>query len=357
MALRAWSAHDERIKSEARIVKRQRSAPIRRILVALKDPSGRSSPALARSAQLARALGARLELFHVRTEPIHRDMIDLDDRPTSELARRESEAVLSNLNSIGQRLRRQGIDVTAAVERGSPACEAILREAARSGADLIVAECHATRHRAPWLLRFTDWELLRSTSVPVLLVKGRRHWRRPRILAALDPTHAFDKPARLDHDLVRDGAALARALRGSLHVVHAFDPVPLKMTAAELSRPGGVAQAAAALAARARAALRSTVRFARIPLERQHVAGRHPVDAIPDVAREIDAGVVVMGALSRSGLERLVIGNTAEKLLDRLACDILVVKPSTPSRSHSGRHRLASSGGNTRGVASRPPPR
>jgi hypothetical protein len=34
-----------------------------------------------------------------------------------------------------------------------------------------------------------------------------------------------------------------------------------------------------------------------------------------------------MGAVSRSGLKRLLIGNTAERILDELRCDILVVKP------------------------------
>jgi len=36
---------------------------------------------------------------------------------------------------------------------------------------------------------------------------------------------------------------------------------------------------------------------------------------------------VVMGALSRSGLKRLFIGNTAEAVLDALPCDVLIVKP------------------------------
>ena len=35
-----------------------------------------------------------------------------------------------------------------------------------------------------------------------------------------------------------------------------------------------------------------------------------------------------MGAVSRSGLKRVFIGNTAEKILDELPCDVLVVKPA-----------------------------
>jgi universal stress protein E len=33
-----------------------------------------------------------------------------------------------------------------------------------------------------------------------------------------------------------------------------------------------------------------------------------------------------MGAVSRSGLKRAFIGNTAERILDQLTCDVLVVK-------------------------------
>jgi hypothetical protein len=35
-----------------------------------------------------------------------------------------------------------------------------------------------------------------------------------------------------------------------------------------------------------------------------------------------------MGAISRRGLQRLFIGNTAERMLDHLDCDVLVVKPA-----------------------------
>jgi len=34
-----------------------------------------------------------------------------------------------------------------------------------------------------------------------------------------------------------------------------------------------------------------------------------------------------MGAVSRSALKRLFVGSTAEHILDRLACDALIIKP------------------------------
>jgi len=51
------------------------------------------------------------------------------------------------------------------------------------------------------------------------------------------------------------------------------------------------------------------------------------VFGIDQVAREIHSSIVVMGALSRSGLKRFLIGNTAEGVLNYLPCDILIMKP------------------------------
>jgi universal stress protein E len=52
-------------------------------------------------------------------------------------------------------------------------------------------------------------------------------------------------------------------------------------------------------------------------------------DELTRVVEETGAGLVVMGAVSRTGLKRLFIGSTAERAIDHLACDVLVVKPST----------------------------
>ena len=69
------------------------------------------------------------------------------------------------------------------------------------------------------LLGYTDWELLRLSPVPVLLVKTSQPYRRPTVLAAIDPTHAHAKPSELDQRILDYGTQVGRALRGALHVV------------------------------------------------------------------------------------------------------------------------------------------
>jgi hypothetical protein len=57
---------------------------------------------------------------------------------------------------------------------------------------------------------------------------------------------------------------------------------------------------------------------------------------------------VVVGALSRSGVKGLIIGNTAESLIDDLLCDLLVVKPAQfvcPVFSESNGPRLLANAG------------
>jgi universal stress protein E len=58
-----------------------------------------------------------------------------------------------------------------------------------------------------------------------------------------------------------------------------------------------------------------------------HIANAPPAIAIPLTAKRVGAKIVVMGAVSRSALKRVFIGNTAEQVLDALPCDVLVVKP------------------------------
>ncbi len=69
---------------------------------------------------------------------------------------------LKRLEALAAPLRATGLKVSVAAEWDFPVHEAVVRRARQSGADLIVAERHESRHVAPWMLRYADWELLRT---------------------------------------------------------------------------------------------------------------------------------------------------------------------------------------------------
>jgi universal stress protein E len=299
---------------------------IRTILVAVKDPGSKSLPAVIKAAQIAHAWGAQLELFHGINTTLYTDISRLQSESLADVESDIRAQHLNALDRIADRLRAHGINVTISAEHDFPVYEAIVRRARLINADLIVAECHAGRRIAPWLLHLTDWELLQHSPLPVLLVKNAHPYRRPIVLAAIDPTHAFAKPTRLDEEILRRSANIQRALHGSLHAVHAYLPLPLYVGTG-LAANVEVVTEIEKTAARAKKQFERALKPAHIARARRHLVEQSALQAIPGVAQQIGSAIVVMGGISRSGIKRAFIGNTAERVLNDLKCDVLVVKP------------------------------
>jgi universal stress protein E len=301
---------------------------IRKILVAVKNPDARRQPAIDKAIRIAKTLGASVEFFHAIADPVFLEVQPLTGHSVTELKREALEGWQKRLDKLIARASKLGVESKGSVEWDFPPHEAIVRRSVRCRADLIIAECHAGR-RLGWLMQLTDWELLRASPVPVLLIKTSRPWRRHVVLAAVDPSHAHAKPSRLDSLIVEEAEHFADALRGTLHVMHAIHTSVFGLTL------GDPTIDAATLAVtfeeqkiRSRQDFKTFAENANIPRARRHVIDRDPVTGISTVARKVGADLLVMGAVSRSGLKRLFIGNTAERVLNTLPCDVLVVKPA-----------------------------
>jgi len=302
-------------------------ATIRRILVAVKDPQARSQPAVLKAAQLARACGATVELFHTLSTPLYADLYAFGAQSLESLEADLRQQSLRRLDGIADRLRLHGIRVAISAQWDFPPYEAVIRRAMRIKADLIVAARHAGRFVAPWLLRLTDWELVRQSPIPVLLVKKANAYRHPAVLVAIDPGHAFEKPLRLDGKLLALGETVSAGLHGSLHAVHAYARVPVATLQSRAMTTRLLQKVQKATERTAQARMTRALRGSGVARSRRYLVGAHPIDAILGAASKSRCALVVMGAVSRSGLKNLLIGNTAERILDELACDILVAKP------------------------------
>jgi universal stress protein E len=67
--------------------------------------------------------------------------------------------------------------------------------------------------------------------------------------------------------------------------------------------------------------------FHGITKKQSHLVAGLTHEELPEIARKLNAAVVVMGAVSRNRWKRLFIGATAERTLEELPCDLLIVKP------------------------------
>lgn len=301
--------------------------PIRRILVAIKDPAARALPAVHKAAQIAKGLNAQLTLFHDIATPLYAEAWQGRDVDVRSWQREVQTARREQLEKLAARIRKHGIDVDVAADWDYPPYEAIIRKAQRISADLVVIENHhgTGRHPARWLLSYTDWELLRLCPMPVLLVKNRRLYHRPRVLAAIDPSHAFAKSANLDRQILRAGAQLVHALRGELHALHAFVPA-VPMAPAMPDGPVADITSREQLERNAQRQLARAVDGFEVKPSHCHLVEGRANDAIPRTAKRERSAIVAMGVVSRSGLKRFFIGNTAEFVMDAVTADILVVK-------------------------------
>jgi universal stress protein E len=299
------------------------------ILVVI-DPTVDRQPALERAAWIARSLGAALSLLICEYD----QQLDGGRFLAAEAMAGARRALLDRhlryLDALAAPLRGSGLDVSVDACWQHPLETGVLHKLAELKPLLTVKDTHFHGAVQRALFSNTDWNLIRRCSGPLLLVKPRTIAAPPRILAAVDPLHEFDKPAELDHAILACGTELATAIGGRLEVFHAFDPAPAVAAAAgSMASPIAipVRELTEALEQTHRAALEALLRSYPVAGGGVHLRCGVAAEQLLGISRRLPADIVIMGAIARSALKRVLIGNTAERVLDRLPCDLLIVKP------------------------------
>ncbi len=132
------------------------------------DFSEGSEVALERAADLAKALGAEVELLHVYQLPI----LALPDAPIT--ANPEYVTALTNraqdaLNDYGKKLASQGVVASTSLIEGNPAA-VIVERAQKTPASMVVLGTHGRSGFRRFLLGSVTERVVRMASVPVMTV-------------------------------------------------------------------------------------------------------------------------------------------------------------------------------------------
>jgi universal stress protein E len=167
--------------------------------------------------------------------------------------------------------------------------------------------------------------------VPLLLVKPRAWPASPRIAVAVDPGHPRDEPSELDHALIDAAEHLARGLGTPPVLVHCWSLATEFASAAAGATLGGVAlpipqDVVDASSRLDRVRLDHLARTHDVPPARVRRVDGFAIDELPLFAERESIDVFALGAVSRSALHRAFVGSTAERVLESLPCDALVVK-------------------------------
>ncbi len=299
-----------------------------RILVVI-DPTATAQPALQRAASLAKLSGARLELFICDYDPALRESRALGREAVAKARAALIESRLRRLHELAEPLQANGVDATVDARWGHPLHEGIVAKALEWEADLVVKDTHYHSALKRSIFTNTDWSLIRHCPAALMLVKPRAAAAKPCVLAAIDPLHERDPAKSLDKKILATASALCATTGGELHVFHAFDITPVIAASTEammmpMALP--IVEITDAMNAEHTAAVHELTDALPLPRERVHVVQGGAREQLLALTDRLRADLVVMGAVSRSGLERLFIGSTAEEVLDRVPCDLLIVK-------------------------------
>lgn len=297
-------------------------------------------PALERAVALAERNHAKLTVVdvveHVAADSEAKEMGSISAHLQSALVAASGQALEALIDPFRTRVAIQG-----RVLQGTPYLE-IVREVLRNGRDLIIKipENQDWLHR---LLGCADMNLLRNCPCPVLIVKTAPQQSFRRILAAVDlgngyPAEELGPRQALNRQIFEMASSLALSDGAELHVVHAWHAVgESAMHGALMHRPEEVIHAyveqvrqqqvenLAGFMRQVSGALGQEVVDHLKP--RTHLVEGWARKAIPTLAGQIEADLIVMGTVARTGIPGFIVGNTAEMILSQIDSSVLAVKP------------------------------
>jgi universal stress protein E len=236
---------------------------------------------------------------------------------------------------------RARIKIKTKVLSGTPFLE-IIREVLRSGYDLVIK----VPEIQDWMDRLfgsEDMHLLRKCPCPVWLIKPLAPKSYRRILAAVDvgdgyPPAELESRRVLSQQVIEIAGALALSDFAELHIVHAWEAAGESTMRGALMRAPEEEVAAYVEKVREQhgANLDALVHEVTDHLggdavkylkPQTHLVKGFARKEIPALAKHIEADLVVMGTVARTGIPGFIMGNTAETILNQLDCSVLAIKP------------------------------
>ena len=287
-----------------------------RILVAV-DFSPDAAAALKQAVWLARQTGVQIVLAHTIPDlsksvywgPYEREMNQRELRDRSDTAMRR---MIVDLNAMD-------LDVKFETLLGEPFVE-ITHAVQEEGYNLVLA---GTRGLGKWEQFFvgsTAKRLIRKCPSSVWIVKAGHICPPKVVLAATDFSDVSLKA-------VKEGLRVAQQASAEFHLLHVVDSkdVPEDLIS-RIPKGSSLRQEINEEATRRLEEFLDSLAVDRTQIQ-VHLSWGTPWQEIQRISRHQAADLIVIGTVGRSGIKGLLLGNTAEKVLDTCDCSILTVKP------------------------------
>jgi universal stress protein E len=287
--------------------------------------SAATRSAVDRALWLAERSGARITFMSVVMP-----CLDLSEDARHLVAQQHLETVINEieehareqLDALVAEAKSRGVEAT--IERCcGTAWYELLRVAGERNHDLVIVGSHRQHGLKQLILGSTGRKLIRKCPVPVWVTSPVEGGQVRRVLAPVDFSETCDRAVAL-------ASALSNEIGAELHLMHAVD-YPFERTLHERVSVEELTEYRTKFYSDATHSFDAMLSRGLAPHVKEqncHLVPGDAVDAIQHIVETQNIDVVVMGTLARSGLAGLFIGNTAERVMSKLTCSVLAIKPA-----------------------------
>lgn len=302
----------------------------RSLLVPL-DGSMFGEHALPLALSIARRAHASLQVVHVHVPPAPmyvEGMAVLEDTSDGEARERER----AYLDEVIKRLAAVSTAPASAALLEGPIADALHEHAVATGVDLVVLTTHGRGPLARFWLGSVADELVRRLPMPLLLVRPQEEAPDPakeqvlqHVLIPLDGT-------ALAEQILEPAVALGTVMQADYTLLRVLNPLATAgHDPAGYPISGLVPEALKQVQTEAEAYLERTAKRLRaqsLRVRTRVVVGSHPAVAILDEASANPIDLIALETHGRRGLNRLLLGSVADKVLRGSPTPVLVHRPA-----------------------------
>ena len=294
-------------------------------ILAIIDPTVENQKALKRAVQLAKRNKASITAFLT--------IYDFSYEMTTMLSSSEREAMRQSvindrvqwLNEQIDAIEHQNVEISSKVIWHNRPFETIIEQVLNNNYDIVIKGTHQHDKLKSVIFTPTDWHILRKCPCPVLLVKEHSWPDNGNIVAALNVGSDEAEHQSLNNKITVEATNVANIINANVHLVNSFPGTPVNI-AIEIPE-FNASEYNDSMLSHHKEAMSEHAKNYNIPSENTHVLEGLPEDVIEDVSKELDAELVILGTIGRTGFSAALIGNTAEHVIDKLNCDVLALKP------------------------------
>jgi len=283
-------------------------------LLLATDGSQFSEGAIREAIRLAKRCSSKLSVLSViETNPEYETI-------APQLLEKAEKSAQEHLGSVKEQAKREGVDCTTGILEGEDSFHYISDEAAKNKISMIIMGRHGKTGLKRLVLGSTTARVIGYAPCNVLVVPSAARVEFKNILVATDGSRYATAAASEAIGIAKQNNSKLIVLA----VVPSESMQPMDIVHSQMSRDV-IAEAEMKEAEKNARAVKEAAQKEGVTVE-AFIMGGKPSAAIVQTAQDKNVDIIIVGSHGKTGIDRLLMGSVAERVIVLSSCAVLVVK-------------------------------